>query len=278
MLWGSCFSQALFLTKGLAETTRGWMFSVPQYRLQLARCLLLLSCGPVAITFAVDLLKLRRRENLLRPPRSTPTGGKGAVAPGNRHPHAELQQVHEHGDRPNEQRDVHLVHDKECCTAEVYGQLISPSALDDLARADFLLFDKGTTVNGTTLHLHGVCAGGVSFASHHADDDIHTKGLPCERHYCETARCSALETGASTLWPYQKTLGSTSSRMLSTNSVDHQDNYNRDISGSTPFNRDGGAIQREDLSAIQHYYSTHRDERSRLEVLAQVRRTLCCTS
>lgn len=82
---------ALFLTKGLVETDNGWMFDVPQYRLQLARCLLLLSCGPVALFFAVDILKLRRRENLLRPPHSMPTCGKG-IATGGGHSHSHVKQ------------------------------------------------------------------------------------------------------------------------------------------------------------------------------------------
>ncbi|KAL8453689.1 hypothetical protein Emag_001734 [Eimeria magna] len=283
----------MYLVREPSEKSSPWGPDTQHRSLHLPRCVLLLSCGPVALMLAVDILKLRRKENLLRRSRSTLASNGQDILPANckharseqqeqqrneqehRQPHQEQrhqqEQQHERGMRPQDKqrgspsdlpllRESELPTDEDCRCTEVYGQLISPSALDDLALADFFLFDKATTVSGPELHLHGVCAGGVCFSRHEALDVMHF-----ERRQHEE---SIPRDFFSTVGPH----GTRTFKRLDSNGagICGDGSSPRTFLRSMSLNGDWeGALPTEDLSAVHHYYTAHRDERNRLEVLAQ---------
>lgn len=271
-----CSLQAFFLAKGLPDATSGWVSAVPHYRLQLSRCLLLLSCGPVALTFALDVLKLRRKENLLRPgdARRNRCRDTAAISGSGRQTSKHQQQQQDQPlplpvqlrqkQRP-ECHHLQSLRSKECSSssAEVYGQLISSSALEDLAHADFLVFDKGTVVNGSSLHLHGVSAGGMVFASHQFEEDYYSGSGSMQRHAGE-GKSTTVGTGT-----YPATHCSSANNLSVTDSLEFKGMLSRESTGCHCSCRDG--ILREDLSTLAHYYGAHPEERCRLEMLAQVK-------
>ncbi|CDJ47305.1 hypothetical protein, conserved [Eimeria brunetti] len=264
---------ALFLVKGLIGTQQGWTFDMPQYKTQLSQWLYLLSCGPVALSFALDIVKLRRKENLSHPVTLLRDRCGGS---------ARIQQALKHGDKRPKQAEHQQQcpsSDEDCYASAVFGQLISPSALDDLARADFLLFDKGAVVDGSKLHLRGVCAGGACFARRLAKGIKYADGLGTGGHLCGSTESAGVPPESSSNCPCQCT------RTVSGGAAGSHD----PVCGKAPlgfYDSEGALavrcgrceIEMEDMSTIEHYYTTHRDERGRLEVLAQIASICHCAT
>lgn len=260
----NCQFQALFLVKGLIGTQQGWTFDMPHYKAHLSQWLFLLSCGPVALSFALDIAKLRRKENLWQPLKPLPDRHGDSL---------QMRQSWKRGHHGTEQRHGQKCpsHDEGYCASEVFGQLISPSALDDLARADFLLFDKGAVVDGSTLQLRGVCAGGACFSKPLARDIEHEGDLRAACHHCDSMESGEVPGESSSDCPCQK------ARTVQGIAPGNQDAIGGktqpsvdDLEGAIFVQCGRCGIEMEDISAIEHYYTTHRDERGRLEVLAQV--------
>lgn len=263
--------QALLIIEGLTGTNQDWTFDVPQYKAQLSQCLLLLSCGPVALTLALDILKLRRKENLVQPSRALPD------LPGQHTEHnANTQQHQLHTWQLEEEKKSHQkqgppLGGTEYCAPELYGQLISPSALDDLSRANFLLFDKGATVIGSTLQLEGICAGGRSFVKQYGMYAKLGSNSILEESRCGKPRGAQLTGELSTESPCQRTQNASESPVKTRESIVSKDKSSCTNSTRARFKRCKQCdIRVEDLTMIEHYYTKHRDERNRLETLAQV--------
>ncbi|KAL8435373.1 hypothetical protein ACSSS7_002561 [Eimeria intestinalis] len=293
----------MYLVREPLDRSSSWKAASHHRSPHLPRCVLLLSCGPVALMLAVDILKLRRAENLSRrSPAALASSGQDTLpadckqarpAQQQQQQHAEQQsgqphreqrhqqeEQHERGVRAEDQqrgslsdpplyRESEAPSEEDCRCTEVYGQLLSPSALDDLALADFFLFDKATTVSGPELHLHGVCAGGVCFARQEALNEMQFERRQHEgiifRGFCSVVSSQGTRSF---------------NRLYSGGAVVGGDRSPpRTLLGTTSSDGDWEeALPIEDLSAVLHYYTTHCDERTRLEVLAQVASICHCAS
>ncbi|XP_026193746.1 uncharacterized protein LOC113147416 [Cyclospora cayetanensis] len=272
---------ALFVLKGLVKTNAGLKFRVSSYTVQLAQCLLLLSCGPVALSFALDLLKLRRKENLMRP--AGALVDKCREGRGNEHAtaHAKPQQAHEGclQQAPQRSQQRRYPWSRENCPSELYGQLVCPSAIEDLSRIDFLLFDKATTVNGHTLRLHGVCAGGVTFVRERVERKTGSQYKAFECPSSDLDKTRAARPRCFNVSPSRKARSNNAS-----NPAGHATTSDKEAAtpGKSPTSPSNGIPMfdhhTEDIAAIEHYYNTHRDERRRLEVLAQLASICHCAT
>ncbi|CDI75902.1 Guanylyl cyclase, related [Eimeria praecox] len=245
------------------------------YKTQLSQWLFLLSCGPVALSFALDIVKLRRRENLSYPisllRERCADSARMRQAWEHRDPHAEQRGHHQQQKCPSS--------DEGCCASAVFGQLISPSALDDLARADFLLFDKGAVVDGSTLHLRGVCAGGACFARRLAEDLQSGDDLEIGDRLCGSTESAGVPLDLSSDCPSQDERTVDGGGAGSQDIIDSKAMLSFYGSERSLAVRCGRCdIEMEDMSTIEHYYTTHRDERGRLEVLAQIASICHCAT
>ncbi|CDJ35382.1 uncharacterized protein EMH_0097080 [Eimeria mitis] len=219
---------------------------MPQCKTQLSQWLFLLSCGPVALSFALDIVKLRRKENL-----SHPQGLLRDRCGGS----ARIRQEWKHRDNETEQREQQqqncTSYDEGCCSSTVFGQLISPSALDDLARADFLLLDKGAVVDGSTLHLRGVCAGGTCFAKNLATGTA-------EGHLCGSALSAGVPLDSSSDCACQREPTAHGGAAGGQDIADNEPPLSSCDAGGALVVRCGRCdIEMEDMSTIEHYYTTH---------------------